>query len=72
MIGVYPGPIDTPMAAGFEMEKPSPSQVPKRTFQEISKGKFEVWPDDFSTQMRALFLEHPHRLEEAFSKMGRP
>lgn len=30
VLGVYPGPIDTRMAEGFEMEKPAPAQVAKK------------------------------------------
>jgi len=67
--GVYPGPIDTRMAEGFDMEKAKPEQVAVRTFAALEKGLTDVLPDDFSEQMYAAFLEHPHNLENAFSEM---
>lgn len=69
VLGVYPGPIDTRMAEGMEMEKPKPSQVAERTFKSLNNGNVDVLPDDFSEQMYAAFLNHPHELEKAFSQM---
>lgn len=67
VLGVYPGPIDTRMAEGFEMEKPSPKQVADKTFEALIEGKTDVLPDTFSEQMYASFLEHPHNLEKTFA-----
>ncbi len=69
VVGVYPGPIDTRMAAGMDMDKPKPEQVAERTFAALAKGENDVLPDDFSEQMYAAFLEHPHNLESVFSEM---
>jgi len=69
VVGVYPGPIDTRMAEGFEMEKAKPEQVATRTFEALSTGVVDVIPDDFAQQMYDAFLEHPHQLEKAFSQM---
>jgi NAD(P)-dependent dehydrogenase (short-subunit alcohol dehydrogenase family) len=69
VVGVYPGPIDTRLAEGMEMDKPQPEQVAIRTFEALGRGDVDVLPDDFSKQMYAAFLEHPHRLEKAFAQM---
>lgn len=69
VIGVYPGPIDTRMAEGFEMEKPKPEQVVSKTFDALTTQSVDVFPDDFSVHMYGLFLEHPHQLEKAFFEM---
>jgi len=69
VIGVYPGPIDTRMAEGWEIEKPSPNQVAQKAFKTLTTGGIDVFPDDFSQQMHTLFLEHPNKLQEAFSQM---
>ena len=69
VLGVYPWPIDTRMAEGFEMDKPKPEQVAIRTLGGLAEGRVDVLPDDFSTQMYDAFLEHPHQLEKAFSQM---
>lgn len=69
VLGVYPGPIDTRLAEGMEMDKPKPVQVAERTFKTLAEDKVDVLPDDFSEQMYAAFLEHPHELEKVFSQM---
>lgn len=69
VVGVYPGPIDTRMSAGIEMDKAKPEQVAIRTFSALEQGVLTVLPDDFSAQMYALFLEHPNKLESAFAEM---
>lgn len=69
VLGVYPGPIDTRMAADFEMEKAPPSQVAVKTFEALEKDKVDVLPDDFSEQMYNAFLQHPHELEKMFAEM---
>jgi len=68
VIGVYPGPTDTRLAPG-EMDKASTEQIAKASFDALSKNETDVFPDDFSKQMRAAFLEHPHELEKIFSQM---
>ena len=69
VIGVYPGPIDTRMADGWDMEKAQPLQVAQLTFEALAKGEVDVLPDDFSKQMYNAFLQHPHELEKIFSEM---
>jgi len=69
VLGVYPGPIDTRMAEGFEMDKPKPEQVAVKTFDALAEGRVDVLPDEFSMQMYEAFLQHPHQLEKAFSQM---
>lgn len=69
VLGVYPGPIDTRLTEGMEMDRPQPSQVAERTFKTLSEGQVDVLPDDFSEQMYATFLEHPHELEKVFSQL---
>jgi NAD(P)-dependent dehydrogenase (short-subunit alcohol dehydrogenase family) len=51
VIGVYPGPIDTDMAAGFDTEKTSPSDVALVIMNAISEGNEYVFPDPFAKQM---------------------
>jgi len=69
VVGVYPGPVDTRLAEGWEMDKASPEQVASATFEGLSKGEYNVLPDDFSQQMYATFLEHPQQLEKVFAEM---
>ena len=69
VMGIYPGPIETRMAEGFEMDKPAPEQVALEMIAALSKQTFDVFPDDFSKQMYGLFLEHPKQLESALAEM---
>lgn len=69
VVGVYPGPVDTRLAEGWENEKIKPEKVAEASFIALSNGSVDVLPDDFSQQMYALFLEHPHQLENAFAQM---
>ena len=50
VIGVYPGPIDTDMAAGFEKDtvKAPPSAVASAIIDALLKGTEDVFPDPMS------------------------
>jgi NAD(P)-dependent dehydrogenase (short-subunit alcohol dehydrogenase family) len=67
---VYPGPTDTRMAAGMDMDKPAAVSVSQKAFAALSNNQFEVFPDDFAKQMYATFLEQPQKLAKVFSEMG--
>jgi len=45
VIGVYPGPVDTAMAKGIEMERIAPIAVAQVTLQAVEQGTEEVYPD---------------------------
>lgn len=67
---VYPGPTDTRMAAGMEMDKPAAISVSEKAFAALNEGQLEVFPDDFAKQMYATFLDQPQKLAETFAAMG--
>jgi len=67
---IYPGPTDTRMAEGMEMDKPTPKSVSEIAFSALSIGQLEIFPDDFAKQMYATFLDSPQKLAEVFSQMG--
>ncbi len=67
--GVYPGPIDTRMAADFDIEKAPPSEVAEYTLKAIARGETDIFPDAFSRQMYELFLNNPKELEKTFAEM---
>jgi len=70
VVCIYPGPTDTRMAEGMEMDKPTPASVSEKTFIALSDGQFEVFPDDFAKQMYATFLDNPQKLAKVFADMG--
>ncbi len=48
VFGVYPGPIDTDMAAGMEMDKESPRNVAVRMFDDMESGIEDITTDAFA------------------------
>jgi NADP-dependent 3-hydroxy acid dehydrogenase YdfG len=64
---VYPGPVDTEMTAGFEMEKASATSVAIAIINGIKEGAEEIFPDEMSKNMGALYFSSPKELEKQFS-----
>lgn len=54
--GVYPGPIDTDMSHGVEMEKETPRQTALNIYKGLEDGEEEIFPDKYS-------LEFSHSLK---------
>lgn len=65
--GVYPGPIDTDMAKGFEMEKDSPENVAKDIVNGLAEGAEDIFPDIMSKQVGQQYQSDPKALEVAFA-----
>lgn len=65
--GVYPGPIDTEMAAGLDMEKSSPDVTAVNILSGIQSGVEEIFPDPMSEQMGAVYARSAKELEANFS-----
>ncbi len=68
--GVYPGPIDTAMTNGFDIQKDSPENVAKAIIEGIEQGEEEIFPDLMSKQMGPIFLKNPKQLETEFGSYG--
>ncbi|WP_446038742.1 SDR family oxidoreductase [Streptomyces sp. SID1121] len=59
VLGVYPGPIDTPMQPGADragMNKPS--DIAAATFDALESGEFELIPDETARKVHGA-LSHP-------------
>jgi NAD(P)-dependent dehydrogenase (short-subunit alcohol dehydrogenase family) len=69
VIGVFPGPIDTRMAEGVEMEKAPPSVVATATLAAIAEGVEEVFPDPMAKEFREALAADPKALERQFGEM---
>ncbi len=65
--GVYPGPIDTDMAKGFEMDKDSPEKVANKIIEGLESGNSYIFPDVMSEQAGAGYMASPMALEEQFA-----
>ena len=68
--GVYPGPIDTDMAKGFEMEKETPENVAISILDGIAAGVEDIYPDPMSNQVGTFYANNPKAVEQQFSSFG--
>ena len=53
--GVYPGPVETDMTKGLEIEMESSENVAKLIIQGIRKGEEDIFPDALSQQFRQSY-----------------
>ena len=65
VLGVYPGPVDTDMAKGLEMDKATPESVVDKVLNGLESGETAVFPDAFSENYRAGY-EGGSKVLEAF------
>lgn len=70
VVGVYPGPIDTDMAADVDMEKFPPEQVAAETLKAIENGTEDVFTDAFSQQTYDAFRADPKAVEANMRAMA--
>lgn len=70
VMGVYPGPIDTDMAAGVEVEKDSPENVASNLAQGLMEGVEDLFPDVVSKQIGEFYASNPKGVEQQFAAYG--
>jgi len=69
VMGVYPGPIDTDMAANVQMEKTPPDTVAKNVLDAIEAGEEDVYPDPMAVEFHAGLLADPKAIERNAGEM---
>ena len=69
VLGVYPGPVDTDMAASFPMDKTGANEVVRDILAALEAGEDEVYPDPVSQQMHAGLLQDPKAVEKETGQM---
>ena len=67
--GIFPGPIDTDMAKGFELDKTSPHVTAENIIKGIIEGKEDIFPDPMSANSSKLWEKDPKGLERQFSSV---
>ncbi len=67
VIGVYPGPVETRLTEGFDMDKAAPADVANAVLAALKNGDEDVFPDAFSQAMYQVFLQNPKQLEQQFA-----
>ncbi|MBV9164696.1 MAG: SDR family NAD(P)-dependent oxidoreductase [Solirubrobacterales bacterium] len=63
VLGVYPGPMDTPMLDGVEAPKAKPEDVARAILDAVEAGERYIAPDEFSAQAYAGYRSDPSSLE---------
>lgn len=63
VIGVYPGPIDTDMADGFNMVKTPPSSVAAAIVEALLTGNEDVFPDPKAVLLHESWQKDAKALE---------
>ena len=71
VVGVYPGPVDTDMKAGVEMEKDSPTFIAGAALDALADGTEDVYPGEMSSGFRAGLQADPKQLERDVADMVR-
>lgn len=69
VVGVYPGPVETRLTEGFEMDKASPADVATAVLSGVEAGVEDIFPDAFSQAMYQVFVQNPKQLEQQFGAM---
>lgn len=69
VFGVYPGPVDTDMARGIDMEKATPASVAAAILDGIESGHEEIYPDPFAVQFGEQYGASPKESERQVQAM---
>lgn len=67
--GVYPGPVDTDMAAEITFQKTSPSDVADAILAGVRSGDVDIFPDPMSAGVAQLWATDPRAVEAQFAAM---
>jgi len=66
---VYPGPVDTDMAAEFPMDKTPPGAVARAVLDGVEASEEDIYPDPMSLEMRGGLLGDPKAVERQAGEM---
>ena len=67
--GVYPGPVDTDMAKGIDMEKASVETVANAILDGVADGREEVFPDSMAEGYAGAYEAGQKTLERSIAEM---
>ncbi len=69
VFGVYPGPVDTDMAAGVEMDKIAPADLVRNVFHDIKDGVEDIYPDPTAQELWSGLRADPKAVEKQIGQM---
>lgn len=67
VIGVFPGPVDTAMTEGLELDKAAPVAVAKAVLKGIEQGVEEIYPDPIAQSSLESLRKPLKALEQQFA-----
>ncbi len=70
VFGIYPGPIDTDMAAGVDFDKESPANVAIRIFDRMQEGVEDITTDAFADEFVRQLKADAKAVEKANAQMA--
>jgi len=68
--GVFPGPIDTDLADGIEIDKAAPDAVAREIVDGLLEDAEDIYPDAVSRAVAATWHRDPKALERELSAFG--
>jgi NAD(P)-dependent dehydrogenase (short-subunit alcohol dehydrogenase family) len=68
--GVYPGPVDTDMAAEITVPKASAASAAHAILDGLEQGLEEIYPDPFAVESGDVYAVNPKGLEQRFATAG--
>jgi short-subunit dehydrogenase len=69
VIGVFPGPIDTDLTKGIDMEKGSPEDIALGLLKAIENDQEDVFIDQMAVQFQKDILSDPKSVERQYGEM---
>ncbi len=70
--GVYPGPVDTDMACGIDLEKATPQDVANAILDGVEAGREDIFPDPFAEHFGQQYQTSPKESERQIAAMANP
>jgi len=70
VFGVYPGPVETEMAAELPMEKASAAVVAEAIVDGLERGQEEIYPDPFAVDFGSTYAVDPKALERRLALLS--
>lgn len=65
---VFPGPVDTDMNEGVEIDMASPETLAQNTLNGLERGDEDIFPDPEAENVYRLWTDHPKTLEAHFKQ----
>ena len=70
VVGIYPGPVDTDMAAKVPFDKATPASVAHEILDGVEAGHEEILPDPMAKDFGGFFFKDPKGLERQTAEMA--